>query len=86
MLKLDSEGQFALLEGKTLSEALLGNHVFEDTEKFARLKQEFARVGIPISADCWDELAYPSPPTDPASFHEQLYEENRNKAGLLPYR
>ena len=86
ILKLDSEGQFALLEGTTLSEALLGNHVFEDAERFAELKAEFAKVGIAISGDSWDELPYPKSPTDPGVFHEEWYVENRNKAGLPPYR
>ena len=86
ILKLDSEGQFLQLEGLTLSEALLGNHVFEDVEKFAKLKDLFGKVGIAISANSWDELAYPSPPTDPTVFHEERYNENRSKAGLAPYR
>jgi hypothetical protein len=81
IVKLDSEGQFSLLEGKTLSEALLGSHVFEDAERFAQLKETFAKVGVAIAADSWDELAYPNPPTDPASFHEDRYGENLSKAG-----
>jgi hypothetical protein len=81
LLKLDSEGQFLLLEGRTLSEALLGSHAFEDGAKFAQLKQTFAEAGIAIGADSWDELPYPNPATDPAGFHEQRYEENLNKAG-----
>ena len=86
IVKLDTEGSFSLLEGETLSEALLGSHVFEDAEKFAQLKQSFAKAGIPIDADSWDELPFPSPPTDPATFHEERYEENRSKAGLPAYR
>jgi hypothetical protein len=81
ILALDSEGQFALLEGATLSEALLGNHVFEDTARFAQLKADFAKAGIAIGAGSWDDLPFPNPPTDPASFHEERYEENRGKAG-----
>jgi hypothetical protein len=86
ILKLDTEGTFSLLEGETLSEALLGSHVFEDAEKFAQLKETFAKAGIPIGADSWDELPYPRPPTDPGTFHEDRYEENRSKAGLPAYR
>jgi hypothetical protein len=86
ILKLDSEGQFALLEGATLSEGLLGNHVFEDTERFAELKAAFAKVGIAIKGDSWDDLPYPKAPTDPGVYHEKRYVENRNKAGLPPYR
>jgi len=82
LVKLDTEGQFTLLEGTTLSEALLGNHVFEDVENFGRFKESFAKAGIPIDADSWDELVYPDPPTDPATFHEERYEENRGSAGL----
>jgi hypothetical protein len=81
LLKLDTEGQFLLLEGKTLSEALLGSHAFEDTERFAQLKGVFAGAGIDITADSWDELVYPNPATDPAAFHEERYEENGNQAG-----
>ena len=76
IIKLDTEGQFSLLEGRTLSEALLGSHVFDDDAKFAELKGVFVDAGIAIGADSWDELAYPSPPTDPGEFHEQRYEEN----------
>jgi hypothetical protein len=79
ILRLDTEGQFALLEGGTLSEALLGSHVFDDAERFTQLKEEFAKAGIAISAGSWDELAYPHPPTDPAEFHERHYEENQVK-------
>jgi hypothetical protein len=79
IFKLDSEGQFLLLEGRTLSEALLGNHVFEDTEKFAQLKAKFADVGVEIRGDSWDELPYPNPPSDPGTFHEERYEENLAK-------
>jgi hypothetical protein len=79
ILKLDTEGQFSVLEGRFLSEALLGNHVFEDAEKFAQLKKSFAKAGIVIVADSWDELVYPTPPTDPGVFHEQRYEENLSK-------
>lgn len=78
ILKLDTEGQFSLLAGLNLSEALLGDRVFEDAEKFAQLRQEFAKAGIVIGADRWDQLVYPTPPTDPAVFHEQRYEQNRN--------
>jgi hypothetical protein len=86
IVKLDSEGQFALLEGTSLSEALLGNHVFEDAERFAELKGEFAKVGIAIRGDSWDELPYPKSLSDPGVFHEERYAENRNNAGLPPYR
>lgn len=84
IVKLDTEGQFSLLSGRTLSEALLGEHVFEDSERFAQLKETFARAGIPISANHYDELEYPRPPSSPAVFHEERYEENRSKAGLPP--
>ena len=77
IIKLDTEGRFSLLEGRTLSEAMLGSHVFEDDAKFAELKAVFASAGIAIGAESFDDLAYPSPPTDPAEFHEQRYEENR---------
>jgi hypothetical protein len=77
IVKLDTEGQFALLEGNSLSEALLGAHVFEDPERFAQLKQVFADAGIAIGADSWDTLTFPNPKTDPAEFHEQRYEETR---------
>jgi hypothetical protein len=86
ILKVDSEGQFELLGGRSLSEALLGDKVFEDADKFAALKDVFAQAGIAIAADSWEDLEYPDPPTSPAVFHEERYEENRSKAGLPSYR
>jgi hypothetical protein len=86
ILKLDSEGQFSLLAGRTLSEALVGVRAFTDQKMFTQLKGSFRQAGIAIGADSWDELARPKAPTDPGTFHEQRYEDNRTRAGLPPYR
>jgi hypothetical protein len=80
IVKYDTEGQFLLMEGTTVSEALVGATAFEDVERFAELKQAFTNVGIEIAADRWDDLKYPDPPTGPGEFHEQRYEENLGKA------
>ena len=81
IVKLDTEGQFDLLGGRTLSEALLGDHVFEDAGRFAEFKTLFAAAGIAIAGDSWDDLVYPKPPTTPGAFHEKLYRENQQKEG-----
>jgi hypothetical protein len=86
IVKLDTEGQFELIGGKSLSEALVGDRVFDDDAAFAKLKGQFGRAGINFAASSWDELDDPDAPTDPGILHDRCYRENRAKAGLPPMR
>jgi hypothetical protein len=86
ILRLDTEGAFEIIAGSSLSEALVGDRVFDDDAEFAKLKGQFGRVGISFSANCWEDLVLPETASDPGIHHEKLYNENRAKAGLPPYR
>jgi hypothetical protein len=84
IVKYDTEGQFSLLLGKQLTEALLGEHVFDDDEEFTRLRDWFSTFGIDISASCWDDLDYPDVKTKPDELHHNLYNQHRVAVGLPP--
>ncbi|KAF0812677.1 hypothetical protein IGB42_02969 [Andreprevotia sp. IGB-42] len=86
IVKYDSEGQFSLLQGTTLTEALLGDYVFDDDEEFTSLRDWFAEDGITITASNWDDLASPEPASTPDDLHETLYNQHRTAAGLPPYQ
>jgi hypothetical protein len=84
IVKYDTEGQFSLLLGRQLSEALLGEHVFDDDEEFTRLREWFLQNQIIIAASNWDDLDFPETKTKPNELHRNLYNQNRIAAGLPP--
>jgi hypothetical protein len=84
IVKYDTEGQFSLLLGTHLTEALLGEHVFDDDEEFARLREWFLQNGIIIAASNWDDLDFPEAKTKPDELHRSLYNQNRVAIGLQP--
>jgi hypothetical protein len=84
IVKYDTEGQFSLLLGKQLTEALLGEHVSDDDEEFTRLRDWFSTSAINITAASWDDLDYPDVKTKPNELHRSLYNQNRLAAGLQP--
>lgn len=83
IVKLDTEGTFGLMQGRTLSEAMLGNDTFSDPERFADMRAWLAACGIAIAATNWRELSAPQAPTRPDKLHEALYEQRlaASKAG-----
>jgi hypothetical protein len=74
IVKFDNEGQFALLQGRGLIEALIGDRVFDDDEAFAEHAQSFQGLGFAVAARNWHELADPDAASDPAQCHEAGYE------------
>lgn len=85
IVKYDTEGQFYLLSGANLAEALLDDYVaFDDAAQFNELRDWFAACGIQIRPTCWDELQHPTPSTEPDDLHHKFYNEERIKAGLEP--
>ena len=77
IVKLDTEGTFGLMQGRTLSEAMLGNDTFSDPERFAEIRAWFAGFGIDIDATNWRELSTPDASTRPDKLHDALYEQRR---------
>lgn len=81
IVKLDTEGMFGLMQGRTVSEAMLGNTTFDDAEHFADARAWLASCGIAIDAKNWRELSTPEASTRPEKLHRALYEQKRIAAG-----
>jgi hypothetical protein len=85
IVKFDTEGMFGLMQGRTLSEAMLGNATFDDAERFADARAWLASCSIEINAKNWRELSTPEASTRPDKLHHALYEQKRiataSKAG-----
>jgi hypothetical protein len=81
IVKLDTEGTFGLMQGRNLSEAMLGNDTFDDAERFADARAWLAGCGIEIDATNWRELSTPEASTRPDKLHDMLYEQKRMAAG-----
>jgi hypothetical protein len=84
IVKYDTEGQFDLMQGRNVSEAMLGNYTFGDDERFADGKAWLAGCGIEMEAADWHGLSTPTAATMPNMLHRTLYDERRVAAGLKP--
>jgi hypothetical protein len=75
IVKLDTEGQFDVLDGATLVEAMVFDWLGyeEDDEYFARIVAFCERHGLPFAARSREELAKPQLAVDPALMHDRLY-------------
>ena len=74
----NTEGQFNILNGSNLSEALVGNYLFDEDEEFLEFQERFKDCGINIVSK-WDDLIEPDPRYSPEDLHEELYKANSNK-------
>lgn len=81
IVKFDTEGTFDLMQGRTLSEAMLGNSTFDDEARFAEARAWLAGCGIEIGAKNWRELSTPEASTRPDKLHKALYQQKRMAAG-----
>ncbi|MGY8663699.1 hypothetical protein Q3C01_15180 [Bradyrhizobium sp. UFLA05-109] len=84
IVKLDTEGQFDLMQGRNLAEAMLGDNTFSDPEGFATGRRWLADCGITVDATDWRELATPECAVQPSALHRTLCNERRIAAGLQP--
>ncbi len=82
IIKYDTEGQFSLLCGSHLTEAMVSDVVFDDEDAFSSLSARFADAGIVFSASTTQQLVMPTPATDPGALHHQYYNAERAKRGL----
>ena len=84
IVKYDTEGQFDLMQGRNVSQAMLGNYTFDDDERFADGRAWLADCGIEMDAENWYGLSTPTAATMPNKLHRTLYNERRVAAGLKP--
>jgi hypothetical protein len=82
IVRYDTEGQFSLLSGKNITEALIGDYVFDEDDEFIEFRNAFKQCGIQMESSNFDELHEPKPLTSPDSLHNDIYNKNRKKAGL----
>jgi hypothetical protein len=82
IVKLDTEGMFCLMQGRNLSEAMLGNYTFDDAGRFADGRAWLASCGIEIDARNWRELSTPEASTRPDELHDMLCEQKRLAPGF----
>lgn len=69
----DTEGQFSILNGSNLTEALVGNYLFDDDEAFLEFQKRFKDCGINIVSR-WDDLFEPKLKLTPENIHAEKYE------------
>jgi len=74
IIKYDTEGQYTILSGSNLVEALVGDYVFDDDDEFLEFQEQFGNCGIVIVKK-WDDLVEFKVMTDPSKLHQSLYEK-----------
>ncbi len=77
VVQYDTEGQFNILPGLTLLEALIGDAACGDDARFTELAERFAALGLPVAAPSRDDLVTPEVAVHPGVLHEKLYDEAR---------
>ena len=84
IVRYDTEGQFSLQSGRTITEALLLEYVDPDDEhaaaEYRRLRDSLEHLGagpIAHSYDALDKQALPIARTRPEVVHDQLYKQYR---------
>ncbi len=69
-------GQFSMMPGSTLTEALLNKHYYfnGDADDYKRLRRWFADYGVTVASyKKAMKLDRPTPVVDPKKLHDQLY-------------
>jgi len=70
-----TEGQFRILPGSNIVEALVGDYIFDEDDEFLEFQDQFKECGIDIVSK-WDDLVEIELKTDPSKLHEELYSTN----------
>lgn len=88
IVRYDTEGQFTLEAGRTITEALLLEHISPDDGKRAEAKYKRAKASLdklgagtlPASFQALNQLTLPRASVHPNDMHEQLYKRYRAQA------
>lgn len=86
IVMFNNEGQFSLLPGASLTEAVCGNRAAGDEATFAALRRAFMGLGIAFAASDIESLCTPRPEIKdaPDVLHKAIYNEQRQARGLAP--
>jgi hypothetical protein len=82
VVRLDTEGQFDILDGTTFAEAVIGCWVHDDDEWFGRLADGFEELGVAMPVRRSADLAPAVVVVDPAKLHHRLFYAERARRGL----
>jgi hypothetical protein len=79
----DNEGQFELVPGSNLAEAILW--VAGEGERFLELRDWMRSIGIEIRPEMPQDLTSPDDPDPPGQFHGRLFSEFLNEESMLKH-
>jgi hypothetical protein len=82
LVKFDTEGQFAILRGASLTEALIGDFVRDDEQEFLKFREWFAKFDILVSPSL-NMLHVPTVEIHPSQLHTNTYHRNLIDLGHL---
>jgi hypothetical protein len=82
VVKVDSEGTFETLGGRTFSEACLWDLAFGDDELFAEVAAELAQLHISVTGGSAEDLPVLSAAPAPEDVHVELYYAELERLGL----
>ncbi|ULJ61080.1 hypothetical protein [Wielerella bovis] len=86
IVQYDTEGQFNIMPGASLTEAFCASYCFEDDELFEEMKEQFADLDVYFVCDSWQDV-YDSETEledEPSELHSEIYNAERVKKGLPP--
>ena len=86
IVQYDTEGQFDIMPGASLTEAFAAWYCYDNDEWFDEIKQGFAELDVDFICDSW-QAVYDSAEEwadDPAELHNEMYDAERAKKGLPP--
>lgn len=82
VIKLDTEGTFWVLAGRTFSEACLDDISYDDDELFVEVAAELAQLHISIPGSSGKDLGELSVSPSPEDVHHRFYNAERERLGL----
>ena len=75
ILRLDSEGQFAVCPGAGLTEAVIADGCSDDESAFRATVQLFSDAGVQVAARAPGDVTEPVVVVHPAVLHDTLYQQ-----------
>lgn len=81
IVRFDTEGQFKLMSGVTLSEAMIAEYVDEDEDAFKLFAEQFASLGVIWGATDLNELKKPNVVSLPSKLLGDFYKKHRAAIG-----
>ncbi len=75
IVKFDNEGQFGILSGANLTEAIIGDITRGDSQLYLDLRNQFIFLGIDLNPSL-EGLKSPTVKNNPYDLHSKIYQKN----------